>query len=52
MAKRAIDDLTVAEIMAAEWGSSPDAIGHFRLRPPVKPMTLAEIAMLAEPDSE
>ncbi len=44
--------LTVAEIMAAEWGRSPDAIGHYRLRPPVKPMTLAEIAMLTEPVGE
>ncbi len=42
--------LTVAEIMAAELGASPDAIGYYRLRPPVKPMTLAEIAMLAETD--
>ncbi len=42
--------LTVAEIMAAELGASPDAVGHYRLRPPVKPMTLGEVAMLAEPE--
>ncbi len=44
--------LTVAEIMAAELRSSPETVGHYRLRPPVKPMTLAEIAMLAETGGE
>jgi NADPH-dependent 2,4-dienoyl-CoA reductase/sulfur reductase-like enzyme len=43
--------LTVAEIMADERGLSPGDIGHYRLRPPVKPMTLGEIAMLVEPEN-
>jgi NADPH-dependent 2,4-dienoyl-CoA reductase/sulfur reductase-like enzyme len=36
--------LTVTELMAREKGLNPSAIGHFRLRPPVKPLTLAELA--------
>jgi len=40
--------LTVTEIMAAETGVPPASIGHFRLRPPVKPMNLRQIAMLGD----
>ncbi len=38
--------LTVTELMAAKRGVSPAEIGYFRLRAPVKPITLAEIASL------
>jgi len=42
--------LTVTELMAQARGATPDEIGYYRLRPPVKPVTLAEIAGL--PTSE
>lgn len=38
--------LTVTELMAAKRGISPAEIGYFRLRAPVKPITLAELASL------
>jgi NADPH-dependent 2,4-dienoyl-CoA reductase/sulfur reductase-like enzyme len=38
--------LTVTELMAAKRGVSPAEIGYFRLRAPVKPITLAELASL------
>jgi NADPH-dependent 2,4-dienoyl-CoA reductase/sulfur reductase-like enzyme len=37
---------TVSELMADATGSTPAEIGHFHLRPPVKPITLAELAAL------
>ena len=43
--------LTVTELMAATRGVSPAEVGYYRLRPPVKPITLAEIASLDKPDS-
>jgi NADPH-dependent 2,4-dienoyl-CoA reductase/sulfur reductase-like enzyme len=43
--------LTVTEIMAETTGRPPAEIGHYRLRPPVKPVTLAELAGLAEDGS-
>jgi NADPH-dependent 2,4-dienoyl-CoA reductase/sulfur reductase-like enzyme len=36
--------LTVTEVMAEAKGRSPADIGHFRLRNPVKPLTLGELA--------
>ena len=42
--------LTVTELMAQARGVLPEAIGYYRLRPPVKPITLAELAGL--PTSE
>jgi thioredoxin reductase len=42
--------LTVTELMAQACGVAPEAIGYYRLRPPVKPITLAELAGL--PTSE
>jgi bacterioferritin-associated ferredoxin len=39
---------TVSELMAETLGSSPAEIGSFRLRPPVKPVSLAEIAALPQ----
>jgi thioredoxin reductase len=38
--------LTVTELMAQTRGATPDEIGYYRLRPPVKPVTLGEIAGL------
>jgi thioredoxin reductase len=40
--------LTVTEIMAQASGRSPAEIGHFRLRIPVKPVTVGEFASLDE----
>ena len=38
--------LTVAEMIAEGRGLSPQEIGYYRLRPPVKPITVAEMASL------
>jgi thioredoxin reductase/bacterioferritin-associated ferredoxin len=38
--------LTVTELMAEARGKSPEEIGYYRLRSPVKPITLAELALL------
>lgn len=40
--------LTVTEILAAETGETQDAVGSYRIRAPLKPVTLAELAALAE----
>lgn len=38
--------LTVTEMIAAETGEPPEVVGYYRLRPPVKPLTLGELAAL------
>ncbi len=38
--------LTVTEMIATETGTSPESVGYYRLRPPVKPLTLGELAAL------
>ena len=38
--------LTVTELIAAERETSPAEVGYWRLRPPVKPITLGEFASL------
>ncbi len=38
--------LTVTQLIAALRGVSPAEVGHYRLRPPVKPLTLGELAGL------
>jgi hypothetical protein len=43
--------LTVTEILGDAHDRSPAAIGHFRLRPPVKPITVAELATLPKDDA-
>ena len=43
--------LTVTELMAEARGVTPEDIGYFRLRPPVKPITLAELAGLGKSDA-
>ena len=43
----------MTEMIAEARGLSPAEIGYYRLRPPVKPVTLAEIAALPQtPDAE
>lgn len=37
---------TVTEIIAEERGVQPGEVGYFRLRPPIKPVTLKELAAL------
>ncbi|HSR79776.1 MAG TPA: NAD(P)/FAD-dependent oxidoreductase [Hyphomicrobiaceae bacterium] len=39
--------LTVTELISKTRGVAPAEVGHFRLRPPVKPITLAELAAMA-----
>jgi hypothetical protein len=36
--------LTITELLAETNATTPDEVGHLRLRPPVKPITLAELA--------
>lgn len=43
--------LTVTELIARERGVSPQAVGYYRLRPPVKPITVGELAAVAIGDS-
>ena len=38
--------LTVTEILADAHGKQPDAIGYYRIRPPIKPVTVGELAAL------
>ena len=40
--------LTLTRILAAEYGQSPAETGFFRIRPPLKPVTLGELAALDE----
>ncbi|MBS1163305.1 MAG: FAD/NAD(P)-binding oxidoreductase [Burkholderiaceae bacterium] len=42
--------LTVTELIARERGVSPEQVGHYRLRFPVKPITLGELAALPATD--
>jgi hypothetical protein len=44
--------LTVVETIAAERGEDPAAIAPLRIRPPVKPVTLAEIAAMESTEEE
>lgn len=36
--------LTTTEVMADAMGSTPDAVGYYHVRPPIKPVTLGQIA--------
>lgn len=38
--------LTVTTLIAKETGQAPDATGYYRIRPPLKPVTLGEIAAM------
>ena len=44
--------LTVSETIADACGSTPEAVGYYRLRAPVKPVTLAELASLKQSEIE
>lgn len=44
--------LTVTELIAATSGVKPDDVGYYRLRPPVKPITLAELAAMPKSEAE
>ena len=43
--------LTVTELIARGRGSSPAQVGYYRLRPPVKPITLAALASMPTDES-
>ena len=43
---------TVVEVIADARGVSPAEVGYYRLRPPVKPITLAELASLPKAEDE
>ncbi len=40
--------LTVSELIAQARGVSPDAVGYYRVRPPVKPVALKELAAMPQ----
>jgi NADPH-dependent 2,4-dienoyl-CoA reductase/sulfur reductase-like enzyme len=42
--------LAVSEIIAEARGVSPGEVGYYRIRPPIKPVTLGELAALADED--
>lgn len=42
--------LTVTELLADARGKTPDEIGYYRLRSPVKPISLAELASMPQDD--
>ena len=44
--------LAVTEIIAARRGEAPSAVDYYRIRPPLKPLALAELATLDKPESE
>ncbi|HEY4998983.1 MAG TPA: (2Fe-2S)-binding protein, partial [Usitatibacter sp.] len=43
--------LTVTELIAQARGVSPQEVGYFRIRPPVKPITVGELAALPKSDA-
>jgi thioredoxin reductase len=43
--------LTVTELIAATRGVTPEEVGYYRLRPPIKPVTLAEFAAMPKDDA-
>lgn len=44
--------LTVTELIAQTRGVAPAEVGYYRLRPPVKPITLAELASMPKSESD
>ena len=44
--------LTITELIAAERDTTPADVGYYRLRPPIKPITLAELASLPIAEAE
>jgi bacterioferritin-associated ferredoxin len=43
--------LTAAELIADERGVSPQQVGYYRLRPPVKPIALGELAAMPKTEA-
>jgi NADPH-dependent 2,4-dienoyl-CoA reductase/sulfur reductase-like enzyme len=43
--------LTVTELIAQARGVSPDEVGYYRLRPPVKPIALKELAAMPQDEA-
>jgi NADPH-dependent 2,4-dienoyl-CoA reductase/sulfur reductase-like enzyme len=43
--------LTVSEIIAGARGVSPGEVGYYRIRTPIKPVTIGELAALADEDT-
>ena len=43
--------LTVTELISQARGTAPEDVGYFRLRPPVKPIALAELAEMPVDES-
>jgi thioredoxin reductase len=43
--------LTVTELIAHHRGLTPQEVGYYRLRPPVKPITVGEVASLPKTDA-
>ncbi len=43
--------LTVTEVIADARGVAPEEVGYYRIRPPVKPITVAELAALPKTDA-
>ena len=44
--------LAVSAIISEERGDTPDEVGYYRIRPPLKPLLLSEIANFAVSDAE
>ena len=40
--------LTVSELVAKARGETVEDVGYYRIRPPIKPVTLGELAAMAE----
>jgi bacterioferritin-associated ferredoxin len=43
--------LTATELIADERGTAPGVVGHYRIRPPVKPVSLGELAAMPAGDT-
>ena len=44
--------LTVTQLLAEANGQTPDETGYFRIRPPLKPVTLGELAAMRDADPD
>ncbi|MEQ6889718.1 NAD(P)/FAD-dependent oxidoreductase [Halomonas sp. CS7] len=43
--------LTVSQVIADQCGEPVDAVGYYHIRPPIKPLSLGELASLNDPDT-
>jgi hypothetical protein len=44
--------LTVTSLLAEATGQTPDDTGYYRIRPPLKPVTLGELAAMQAPPED